>query len=342
MNLHSTTHPGREPAEGGALLRVANLHISFPSPNGRLTIVEDVSFEVAAGEMVGIVGESGAGKSMTSLAIMSLIGPPGRMDAGQIWFKGEDLRRKSEAELRQIRGAQISMVFQGLRNSLNPLMRVGHQVARVYRLHSDLGEEQIAERVVTLLRRVGIPEPERRMRAYPHQLSGGMAQRVLIAMMIASSPELLIADEPTTGLDVTIQAQIFDLIKEIQAELNTAVLLITHDLGLVAELCDRVVLMYAGQVAETGTVEQIFKRSAHPYSQFLLSSILRTDRDVSLHLDQRGASDGSPYTSQGCRFYHRCAYHSEVCATQKPPRVEVAAGHVSMCHMHESLPWNRS
>ncbi len=338
--------PGRGQTLDGAspevLLRVANLRVSFPGQNGRLAVVEDVSFDVAAGEMVGIVGESGAGKSMTSLAIMNLIRAPGRMDSGQIWFNGEDLRLKRDDEMRKIRGARISMVFQGLRNSLNPLMRVGHQIARVFRLHSDLAEDQIAERVVSLLRRVGIPEPERRIRAYPHQLSGGMAQRVMIAMMIASRPDLLIADEPTTGLDVTIQAQIFDLIKEIQAELNTAVLLITHDLGLVAELCNRVVLMYAGQVVETGTVEEIFKRAAHPYSHFLLSSILRTDRDVSLHLDQRGLSDTSPYTSLGCRFYHRCAYRAEVCSAQKPPRVELAPGHVSMCHMHETLPWNQS
>ncbi len=334
------------PTQGGTeaneLLRVENLRVSFPRLDRRLTVVEDVSFNLAPGEMLGIVGESGAGKSMTALAIMNLVRSPGRIENGQIWFKGEDLLRKREAELRRIRGARIAMIFQGLRSSLNPLMRVGDQIARVYRLHADLGDAEIRERVVTMLRRVGIPEPERRARAYPHQLSGGMAQRVMIAMMIASHPELLIADEPTTGLDVTIQAQIFDLIKEIQRETGTAVLLITHDLGLVAELCQRVVLVYAGQVVETGTVEQIFNHSAHPYSRYLLGSILRVDRDVSLDMDRAVLADTTPYASEGCRFYHRCPFRGEACFTQKPPRVEVAPGHVSLCHMHERLPWNQS
>ncbi len=332
------------PTQGGAneLLRVENLRVSFPRHDRRLNVVEDVSFSLAPGEMLGIVGESGAGKSMTALAVMNLIRSPGRIENGQIWFKGEDLLRKREAEMCQIRGARIAMIFQGLRNSLNPLMRVGDQIARVYRLHTDLSRGEINERVVTMLRRVGIPEPERRARAYPHQLSGGMAQRVMIAMMIASNPELLIADEPTTGLDVTIQAQIFDLIKQIQRETGAAVLLITHDLGLVAELCQRVVLVYAGQAVETGTVEQIFNRSAHPYSRYLLGSILRVDRDVSLDVDRAVLVDSTPYTSLGCRFYHRCPFRGDTCFTDKPPRVEVAPGHVSMCHMHERLPWNQS
>jgi oligopeptide/dipeptide ABC transporter ATP-binding protein len=334
------------PTQGGTkaneLLRVENLRVSFPRHDRRLNVVEDVSFSLAPGEMLGIVGESGAGKSMTALAVMNLVRPPGRIESGRVWFKGEDLVRKSEAELRQIRGARIAMIFQGLRSSLNPLMRVGDQIARVYRLHTDLSRCEIKERVITMLRRVGIPEPERRARAYPHQLSGGMAQRVMIAMMIASNPELLIADEPTTGLDVTIQAQIFDLIKQIQRETGTAVLLITHDLGLVAELCQRVVLVYAGQAVETGTVEQIFNRSAHPYSRYLLGSILRVDRDVSLDVDRAVLVDSTPYTSQGCRFYHRCPFRGDTCFTDKPPRVEVAPGHVSMCHMHERLPWNQS
>lgn len=321
------------------LLRVEDLCVSFPQGQETLRVVDEVSFEVYPGEMVGIVGESGAGKSMTALAVMNLIRPPGVIEGGQIWFKGQDLLKKNDEQLRRIRGTQITMIFQGLRSSLNPLMRVGDQIARVFRLHTDLGDGEISDRVFQLLRRVGIPEPERRARAYPHQLSGGMAQRVMIAMMIASRPDLLIADEATTGLDVTIQAQIFDLIKEIQAETNAAVLLITHDLGLVAELCDRVVLMYAGQIVESGTVQQIFRHSAHPYSRFLLGSILRLDRDVSLQLGRGELSETTPYTSQGCRFHHRCAYRERVCFLEKPPRVDVAPGQFSMCHMHERLPW---
>lgn len=329
-------------AESSEFLRVENLRVSFPRHGQRLDVVEDVSFSIASGEMLGFVGESGAGKSMTALAVMNLIRPPGWIESGQVWFKGDDLLRMSEAELRRIRGAKIAMIFQSLRSSLNPLIRVGDQIARVYRLHSDLSDREIKGRVVTIMRRVGIPEPEWRVRAYPHQLSGGMAQRVMIAMMIASNPELLIADEPTTGLDVTIQAQIFDLIKQIQREMSMTVMLITHDLGLVAELCERVVLVYAGQAVETGTVEQIFKRSAHPYSRYLLGSILRVDRDVSPDFDWAALADSTPYASQGCRFYHRCSFRGDKCFTHKPARVAVAPGHESMCHMHERLPWNQS
>ena len=333
----------RAQAMSNELLRVEDLRISFPVGTGRLAVVDGVSFSLRPGEMVGIVGESGAGKSMTALAIMNLVRSPGRIDHGRVWFKGEDLLTKTESELRHIRGSQIAMVFQSLRSSLNPLMKVGDQVARVYQLHHGLSRAEARQRAIEMLQRVGIPDPVHRAHAYPHQLSGGMAQRVMIAMMVASHPDLLIADEPTTGLDVTIQAQIFDLIKEIQHEMGTTVLLITHDLGLVAELCDRVILLYAGQIAEIGTVQQVFTEPAHPYSRYLLDSILRVDEELSFSFDgTEDMSYTSPYQSRGCRFYHRCAFRQDVCFTDPPTPQEIAPQHEVRCHMHGRLPWNPS
>lgn len=261
------------------LLTVENLHVTLTDDRGKVKpILEGVSFEVYPHEVMGLVGESGSGKSMTALAIMGLLPRGAKVRSGRIWFAGRDLLATSP---REFRGTEIAMIFQNPRAALNPLMRVGNQVARVVRLHQKLGQRASQQKAIELLQRVGISDTKTWARAYPHQLSGGMAQRVLIAMMLACQPRLLIADEPTTGLDVTIQAQIFDLIKNLQAELGTTLLLITHDLGVVSEVCQRVAVMQAGKIQETASVMDIFARPQRPYTQQLMSTVLRIDRPTS-------------------------------------------------------------
>jgi len=316
------------------LLRIRDLTLSFPLENGSCRILDRVTFDLYPREVLGLVGESGSGKTMTSLAIINLLPPAAKVEGGQIWFGGQDLLALTERELRKVRGAQIAMIFQSPRASLNPLMRVGDQVARAVRLHCGGSKKEAYEEAVELLHHVGIPDARTRARAYPHQLSGGMAQRVLVAMMLACEPSLLIADEPTTGLDVTIQAQIFALIKEVQAETGATLLLITHDLGVVSEMCQRVAVMYAGQIMELAPVAELFARPRHPYTEFLLGSVLRVDRPSELDMLQELPSFSIMYDTPGCRFANRCPYVLPACWENRPPPVEVGAGHSLVCHKY--------
>jgi len=314
------------------LLRIEGLSVSFPSGDGRVTILDNVSFEVFGNEIVGLVGESGSGKTMTSLTVMGFLPPSGRIEGGEVWFGHDNLLSYTEEYMRRVRGRQIAMIFQSTRSALNPLMRVGDQVARVYRVQRGLGAREARAQAIQALTRVGIPDAEQRARAYPHQLSRGMCQRVLIAMMVACEPALLIADEPTTGLDVTIQAQIFDLIKNLQQAANASILLITHDLGVVAETCDRVVVMYAGQVMETATVESLFAKPIHPYTQRLLHSILRVDKTIEMPKVDAGLSEEVAYSVAGCRFAPRCPQVLPRCWEEHPPREQAGPDHWVTCH----------
>jgi peptide/nickel transport system ATP-binding protein len=315
------------------LLRVEDLCISFPQRDERVRVVDHVSLDVKPEETVGLVGESGSGKTVTALAVMQLNRKPAHVDRGKIWFRGEDLRTKSEWELCHIRGRSMSMVFQSPRSSLNPLMHVGDQIARVFRVQQGMGRKKAEERARDMLRQVGIPEAERHMSSYPHQLSGGMCQRVLVAMMIACEPHLLIADEPTTGLDVTVQAQIFELIKQVQKDHRMAMLLITHDLGVVAELCERMVVMYAGHVMEAGAVDRVFDKPRHPYTKMLLQSMLRADRRVEVPPSTRGTIEEVVYTLTACRFAPRCPSAMDICGKEKPEAVMIEPGHQVRCHL---------
>lgn len=314
------------------LLQVNDLSVTLRGDHRPRRILDRVSLGIHSNEVLGLVGESGSGKTMTGLAIIGLLPPSVRVAGGQVRFAGRDLLRISEPDLRRVRGKGIAMIFQSPRASLNPLLRVGNQVARAVRLHQPVSTAEAYRRALELLRHVGISDADSRARAFPHQLSGGMAQRVLIAMALACQPQLLIADEPTTGLDVTIQAQIFELIKEIQAETGAALLLITHDLGVVSEVCQRVAVMYAGQIMEVSPVTDLFSNASHPYTRMLLSSLLRVDRPMELEGFEPLAPTPIGYEIPGCRFANRCPDVQAVCWEHRPPPVEVAAGHWVICH----------
>ncbi len=319
------------------LLRVEDLSVSFPSANGksRNTVVDRVFFSIYENEFLGLVGESGSGKSVTALSIMRLLRPPGRIEGGKVWYQGENLLEKSERELQTIRGAQLALIFQSLSSFLNPLKRVGDQIARAYSLGRNVESRKVKSEVATMLRKVGISDVDRVMKSYPHQLSGGMCQRVMTAMTISRQPDLLIADEPTTGLDVTIQAQIFELMKNISERMAMSVLLITHDLGVVAETCDRVVVMRAGHVVEIGSAQDIFREAGHPYTHRLLGSVLRADRVISLPDLPPPASEEITYSASGCRYVEQCEKVMDVCHRARPAMTEVAPGHWVMCHLYE-------
>lgn len=298
-------------------------------------MVDRLSLEVVQEESFGLVGESGSGKSMTALAIMRLLPVAARVTDGQIRFEGRDLLALTDAEMREIRGRRIGLVFQQAKSALNPLMRVGDQVARIIRARGKVPSDQVHDSIFHLLRRVGLSDSERVAYSFPHQLSGGMAQRVLIAMALAAEPQLLIADEPTTGLDVTTEAQIFDLIHELRRDLRITLLLITHDLALVAENCDRLAVVHAGRVVESGTVKAVFQQPLHPYTQSLVSAFSRTDRGSipELELGDRG-SDVLQLPDVGCRFLSRCPYRMENCVYGVSP-VEPEPGHTVLCRLYE-------
>ncbi|MBM3844640.1 MAG: ABC transporter ATP-binding protein [Verrucomicrobia bacterium] len=320
-------------------MSVRDLVTTFDTDVGRLTAVDGVSFDVRRGRTLGIVGESGCGKSVTALSIMRLLPQPmGRIQGGRILFEGRDLATLPPAELHRIRGGRIGMIFQEPMTALNPVQPIGRQLSEVFLLHRTRDTADAWRRGTEMLRKVGIPAPEIRMHEYPHQLSGGMRQRVVIAMALACEPAVVIADEPTTALDVTIQAQILELMQALQRDLGLAVVLITHDLGVIAETCDDVIVMYAGRVAESGPVEAIFDRPAHPYTRGLLDSIPRLEgtRKARLRVIE-GMVPGLRDLPAGCRFQNRCPHRVDRCATA-PALEAVGPGHEAACHRWRELP----
>ncbi|MGE5561276.1 MAG: ABC transporter ATP-binding protein [Chloroflexota bacterium] len=314
------------------LLDVKNLTTSFFTDDGVATAVDDVSFHIDKGETLGMVGESGCGKSVTSLSVLRLIpSPPGKIVSGTITFDGEDILAKSIDDMRTIRGNSISMIFQEPMTSLNPVFTCGDQIAEAVELHQKVGKKEAMDRAIEMLKLVGIPNPERRVREYPHQLSGGMRQRVMIAMALSCNPRLLIADEPTTALDVTIQAQILDLMRRLKRDLGMSILLITHDLGVVAEMAERVVVMYAGKIVEEALVDDLYANPLHPYTVGLLHSIPRLDGDRSrLHVID-GTVPNLLRLPPGCRFAPRCPQATERCNAAQPPLIQVAPGRQVAC-----------
>lgn len=319
---------------GDALLTAEGLITHLFTAAGVVHAVDDVSLHIAPGEAVALVGESGCGKSTTALSLMRLIRPPGRILGGRIVFDGRDLLQLAETEMRQLRGGRIGMIFQDPMTFLNPLMRVGDQIVEAIQLHHRVGRDVAWSEALQALQLVKIPAPENVIHYYPHQLSGGMRQRVLIAMAISSRPDLLIADEPTTALDVTIQAQIMNLLQEIRREIGSALLLITHDLGLVAEYCDRVYVMYAGQIVEEGDVYTLFKSPRHPYTQALLKSTLGIDRSVETFETIDGQPPDLVRPPPGCRFHPRCPAAFERCAREEPPFIALGENTWARCWLH--------
>ena len=315
------------------LLEVKNLETEFKVKRGLVKAVNGVSFEIEKGEILAVVGESGSGKSVTSLSVMGLIEKPGRISKGEIIFDGKDLTKLSKKEMQAIRGDKISMIFQEPMTSLNPVYRIKDQIMESILTHTKMTKKEAEEHAVEMLRLVGIPDPERRAEDYPHQMSGGMRQRVMIAMALACNPELLIADEPTTALDVTIQAQILDLINSLREKLNMSVLLITHDLGVVAETADKVVVMYCGRVVEKGTVEDIFTDPRHPYTRGLLDSIPRMDKDVKPLYMIKGIVPDPTNLPKGCPFADRCDRCMDKCREAMPKLVETGEGRAVRCFL---------
>jgi oligopeptide transport system ATP-binding protein len=314
------------------LLNVKELRTYFYTSEGTVPAVDGVSFHVDRGETLGLVGESGCGKSVTSLSILQLIPrPPGRIESGEILFDGEDLLKKPGREIRAIRGNRISMIFQEIMTSLNPVLKIGRQLGETIEVHQGLDRPQALDKAIDLLRMVGIPLPQRRIEEYPHQLSGGMRQRVMIAMAIACNPELLIADEPTTALDVTIQAQVLELMKDLKKALGTAILMISHDLGLIAEIAQRVIVMYAGKVVEEAPVEELFADPRHPYTRGLLASIpsLVGERGRLSVIEGNVPRPGN--FPSGCRFHPRCPVARQECSTREPPLVGLGRGRQARC-----------
>jgi dipeptide transport system ATP-binding protein len=313
------------------LLEIKNLSVEFPSQNGMLRAVDGVSITLEKGEVLGIVGESGSGKSVGMLALMGLVPYPGRVRADRLVFEGRDLQALSERERNALTGKDVAMIFQEPTTSLNPSFTIGYQLAETLRLHEGMDRKAARRRVIELLQQVGIPAPESRLSAYPHQLSGGMNQRVMIAMAIACNPKLLIADEPTTALDVTIQAQILQLIKDIQAETGMGLIMITHDLGVVAETVDRVVVMYGGKVMETGPVEAIFESPFHPYTKALLNSVPGQVAGKRRLVEIAGASPNPSNPPAGCPFHPRCPIATIECRQITPPLNTLGEGRQVAC-----------
>jgi oligopeptide/dipeptide ABC transporter ATP-binding protein len=321
------------------LLEIQDLRTSFFSSEGEARAVDGVSFTVRRGETLALVGESGSGKSVTSLSIMRLFSPPGRITGGRMLFHRDgvvhDLAQVSERQMRRLRGAAIGMIFQEPMTSLNPLLTLGEQIGEVLRAHTNLGRREVAQRVVEMLTRVGIASPERRVRDYPHHLSGGMRQRVMIAVALACAPSLLIADEPTTALDVTIQGQVLALMRDLRDEFGMGLLFITHDLGVVAEIADRVAVMYAGRIVEEGAVEAVFERPRHPYTRALLRSLPRMNRSGAGTREKLEAIAGqvpSPLSlPPGCTFAPRCAFAQPRCTQAVPPLEPVPGGQAVRC-----------
>ncbi len=318
------------------VLQVNDLHVSFDTYAGEVKAVRGVTFDVAEGEVLAIVGESGCGKSVTAQTIMKLNPmPPARIVKGEIQLVDKDIVNATEKEMMNIRGKDVSMIFQDPMTCLNPTMTVGKQLTEAIRHHQKLTKEEAHNEALRLLKLVNIPNPEQRSTQYPHEFSGGMRQRVMIAMALSCAPKLLIADEPTTALDVTIQAQIMDLLQEIKEKTNTAIILITHDLGVVASMADRVAVMYAGKIVEIGTAEDIFYRPSHPYTKALLRSLPTTDMDRSVRLVSiAGTPPDLLNPPVGCGFASRCKNCMKICHAELPPQFEVGQNHLSACWLH--------
>jgi len=324
--------------EKNPMLSVRNLRTYFYTEDGVVRAVDGVDFDVYEGETLGIVGESGSGKSVTSLAILRLLDPKGKIEDGsEIIFNGKNLLDLNEDEMRKIRGNDIAMIFQEPMVALNPVFTIGDQIMEAILLHQDVDKKKAREMAIDMLRKVGIPEPEKRVDEYPHELSGGMRQRAMIAMALSCRPKLLIADEPTTALDVTIQAQILELMKSLQKEYGMAIILITHDVGVIAENADRVVVMYGGKVMETSDVRTTFRKPKHPYTWGLLNSIPRLDIEQERLYSIPGMVPDPLHFPAGCRFSNRCEFGEENCTVEMPPLVEVESGHMVRCFFYHKV-----
>ena len=320
------------------LLEVRDLRVSFRTEDGLVRAVDGVSFDIAPGEVLGIVGESGSGKSVTVMSIMRLIRDPNAVFEGEVIYKGRDLLKLEPGQMRGVRGSEIAMIFQDPMTSLNPVHKVGSQLVEAILLHQDITKSAARRRALDLLKAVGIPRADARIDDYPHQFSGGMRQRVMIAMALVNNPDLLIADEPTTALDVTTQAQILDLMKRLQDEFGSAIIMITHDLGVVAEVADDVVVMYAARVQEEGEVRNLFKRPNHPYTWGLLGSLPRLNQDVERLVQISGQPPSLLFPPKGCRFHPRCSYVMPICSQTEPELADVpeATGHHRVrCHLDQ-------
>lgn len=316
------------------LLKIDNLNINFITVDGTVKAVNGVDLELAKGETLGLVGETGAGKTTTALGIMRLIpSPPGKILDGTVEFEGKNLLGLSEDEMRKIRGNKISMIFQDPMTSLNPVETVGDQIAEVISIHNDITKEEANKRAAQMLELVGIPAA--RLNEYPHQFSGGMKQRVVIAIALACNPQLLIADEPTTALDVTIQAQVLDMMNKLKKDLGTSMILITHDLGVVAQVCDKVAIMYGGEIVESGTLEHIFEDTKHPYTMGLFGSIPNLEDDVDRLSPIKGLMPDPTNLPAGCKFHPRCPYAQPICSQNIPAKTATGDGHTVKCLAYE-------
>ncbi|MBQ1310375.1 MAG: ABC transporter ATP-binding protein [Blautia sp.] len=314
------------------MLEVKNLAVSFYNKSGEIQAVRDVSYQLKKGEVLGIVGESGSGKSVSSHCILRLIPDNGKVRSGEILFEGKDILKMSQKEMQNLRGNRISMIFQDPMTALDPLFTVEYQLNESLKKHTGMGSAERKKRMVELLELVGINQPERRLKQYPHELSGGMRQRVMIAIALSCSPNLLIADEPTTALDVTIQAQIIDLLKELKEKLGMAIIFITHDLGVVSDICDRIIVMYAGKIVEEGTSREIFYQHRHPYTQGLLESVPDIGKDQNERLKPiKGNPPDMSSVKPGCAFAPRCREAMRICVREEPPLMELSEGHCAAC-----------
>ncbi|MEU0130652.1 ABC transporter ATP-binding protein [Streptomyces sp. NPDC006289] len=326
--------------ESGPLLEVRDLHVEFHTRDGVAKAVNGVNYSVSAGETLAVLGESGSGKSVTAQAIMGILDmPPGRIPQGEILFRGQDMLKMSNEERRQIRGQKIAMIFQDALSSLNPVLSVGYQLGEMFRVHQGLSKKDAKAKSIALMDRVRIPAAKERVNDYPHQFSGGMRQRIMIAMALALEPDLIIADEPTTALDVTVQAQVMDLLAELQRDFNMGLILITHDLGVVADVADKIAVMYAGRIVETAPVHEIYKRPAHPYTKGLLQSIPRLDQKGQELYAIKGLPPNLLHVPSGCAFNPRCAMAQDICRTEIPALRPVTeqdgtdlVGRGSACH----------
>lgn len=318
------------------LIKIQNLKTNFYTYAGVVKALDGINLDIYKGETLALVGETGCGKSVTALSLIRLIQwPPGKIDEGSVMFNGKDLLKISDSEMRQIRGNKISMIFQEPMNSFNPVFTIGDQISEVFILHQKMDKKTAMQKSIEILKFTGIPAPERVAKSFPHELSGGMLQRAMIAMALACKPALLIADEPTTALDVTIEAQILELMKELKIKTGASILLITHDLGIVADICDRVGVMYAGTIVELGGVMTIFDKPLHPYTVGLIGSIPKIDQKAHTRLETiKGSVPNLIYPPAGCRFNPRCPKVMDICKKDKPPVYEIEPGHFVACHLY--------